>query len=112
MRLLCADTHPDHDTICTFRRENQELLASSFHQVLESAARLQVLRVGAVTLALDGTKILANASKHRAVSHGHATAQMLLLEDQIAQLLPKADDADSTPLEDGLSVPQEPSGAR
>jgi len=63
--------------------------------------------VGDVTLALDGTKILANASKHRAVSHGHATAQMLLLEDQIAQLLPKADAADSTPLDDGLSVPAE-----
>ena len=107
VRLLCADHHPDHDSICTFRRENRALLASSFHQVLETAARIRVLRVGDVTLALDGTKILANASKHRAVSHGHATAQMLLLEDQIAQLLQKADAADSTPLDDGLSVPQE-----
>jgi len=107
VRLLCADHHPDHDSICTFRRENRTLLASSFHQVLESAARLRVLRVGDVTLALDGTKILANASKHSAVSHGHATVQMVRLEEQIAQLLQKADAADSTPLEDGLSVPQE-----
>ena len=68
--------------------------------------------MGEVTLALDGTKILANASKHSAVSHGHATAQMALLEDQIAALLQKADDADSTPLDDGLSVPAESSGAR
>jgi transposase len=107
VRLLCADHHPDHDTICAFRRENCELLASSFHQVLEMAARLRVLRVGEVTLALDGTKILANASKHSAVSHGHATAQMQLLEEEIAQLLRKAEEADSTPLEDGLTVPAE-----
>lgn len=107
VRLLCADTHPDHDSLCTFRRENRTLLESSFHQVLEVAARLRVLRVGEVTLAVDGTKILANASKHSAVSHGHAQRQMVLLEEQIAELLAKADAADSAPLEDGLTVPGE-----
>lgn len=107
VRLLCADHHPDHDSICTFRRENRALLASSFHQVLEVAARLRVLRVGDVTLAVDGTKILANASKHSAVSHGHAVGQMQLLEEQIAELIQKADTADSTPLEEGLTVPRE-----
>jgi transposase len=107
VRFLCADRHPDHDSICTFRRENRVLLESSFHQVLEVAARLRVLRVGDVTLALDGTKILANASKHSAVSHGHAVKQMVLLEEQIAELLAKADAADSAPLEDGLTVPGE-----
>jgi transposase len=107
VRLLCADHHPDHDSICAFRRGNRELLASSFHQVLEMAARLQVLRVGEVTLAIDGTKILANASRHSAVSYGHAVGQMELLEEQITQLLQKAEQADSTPLEDGLSVPEE-----
>jgi hypothetical protein len=90
--------------------------------VLEVAARVRVRRVGEVTLALDGTEILANASKHRgspthrpplfpsaasAVSHGHALRQMVLLEEQIAELLAKADAADSAPLEDGLSVPGE-----
>ena len=83
------------------------LLESRFHQVLEVAARIRVLRVGEVTLALDGTKILASASKHSAVSHGHAVKQMVLLEEQIAELLAKADAADSTPLEDGLTVPGE-----
>jgi transposase len=107
VRLRCADRHPDHDSICTFRRENRALLESSFHQVLEVAARIRVLRVGEVTLALDGTKILANASKHSAVSHGHARQQMVLLEEQIAELLAKADAADSAPLEDGLTVPGE-----
>jgi len=107
VRLLCADRHPDHDSICSFRRENRALLESSFHQVLEVAARLRVLRVGEVTLAVDGTKILANASKHSAVSHGHATKQRALLEEPIGELLAKADAADSTPLEDGLTVPGE-----
>jgi transposase len=107
VRLLCADRHPDHDSICTFRRENRALLERSFHQVLECAARIRVLRVGEVTLALDGTKILASASKHSAVSHGHALKQMVLLEEQIAELLAKADAAESAPLDDGLTVPGE-----
>ncbi len=107
VRYLCADTHPDHDSICKFRRENKALLESSFHQVLECAARAKILKVGEITLAADGTKILAHASKHSAVSHGHAVAQMKLLEEEIAQLLTKAETADSTPLQDGLSVPSE-----
>ena len=107
MRFLTADTHPDHDSICKFRRENKDLLASSFHQVLELAARAKVLQVGDITVAIDGTKILANASKHSAISHGHAVKQIQLAEDQIAQLLQKAEDADTTPLQDGLTIPAE-----
>lgn len=64
VRLLCADTHPDHDTICTFRRENRALLAHSFARVIELSARCGVLKVGAITVAIDGTKVLASASKH------------------------------------------------
>ena len=86
VRYLCADTHPDHDSICKFRRENKELLSSAFHQVLELAA---------------------NASKHSARSHEHLEKQMTLAQDQIQELLAKAADADSTPLQDGLSIPEE-----
>jgi transposase len=107
VRYLCGDTHPDHDSICTFRRRNKELLASCFHQVLELAAHAKVLKVGEITVSVDGSKILANASKHSAVSHGHAGEQILLAEEQIAALLAKAEDADSTPLQDGLSLPDE-----
>ena len=63
--------------------------------------------MGDIVLAADGTKILAHASKHSAVSHGHAVEQVKLLEEEIAQLLAKAETADSTPLQDGLSVPSE-----
>jgi transposase len=107
VRLLCADTHPDHDTLCTFRRENAALLKSVFAQILEMAARCKVLKVGNITLAVDGTKVLANASKHAAVSYAHAEQTMQLLDREIAQLLAKAEDADTVPLQDGLSIPDE-----
>jgi transposase len=107
VRYLTGDTHPDHDSICKFRRENKVLLAHAFHQVLELAALARVLKVGDITVAIDGTKILANASKHSAVSYGHAVEQMKLAGEQIAQLLEKAEDADSTPLQDGLTIPEE-----
>jgi transposase len=107
VRYLCADTHPDHDSICKFRRENKDLLVGAFHQVLELAARARVLQVGDITVAIDGTKILANASKHSAVSYGHAMEQMQLATEQIAELLAKAENADSIPLQDGLTIPEE-----
>jgi transposase len=107
VRYLCADTHPDHDSICAFRRENKALFESLFHEVLEMAVRSKVVKVGELTLAIDGTKIYANASKHSAVSHGHAVAQLKLLEDQIGELMAKAEEADATPLHDGLSIPEE-----
>jgi len=76
VRVLCADTHPDHDTICSFRRRNKELLESAFVQVLELAARCEVLKVGSITVAIDGTKVLANASRHSAMSYQRAGEEM------------------------------------
>lgn len=107
VRLLCADTHPDHDTLCVFRRKNAALLARVFAEVLELAADCGVLKVGAVTVAIDGTKVLANASKHSSVSHGHAELKLRELDLEIAELLAKAEQADSTPLQDGLTIPEE-----
>jgi transposase len=107
VRYLCGDTHPDHDTICEFRRRNGELFAHSFAQVIELAARSGVLKVGGITVAIDGTKILANASKHAAVSYGHAGEKMRALDLEIAELMKKAEQADATPLDDGLSIPEE-----
>jgi transposase len=72
VRMICGDTHTDHDTICTFRRENRALLQETFVRVLELAQALKFLQVGQITVAVDGTKVLANASKHAAVSYEHA----------------------------------------
>ena len=107
VRVLCADTHPDHDTLCTFRRQNAALLARAFAQVLELAARCGVLQVAGITVAIDGTKLLANASKHAAVSYARAGETMRQLDLEVAELLAKAEQADATPLQDGLSVPAE-----
>ena len=107
VRLLTADTHPDHDTICTFRRENKGLLTESFVQVLQLAQQLKVLQLGQITVAVDGTKVLANASKHSAVSYERAGQMITQLELEVTQLVSKAEQADSTPLQDGLTIPQE-----
>ena len=105
VRYLCANTHPDHDTICSFRRENGKLLQETFVKVLEMAAELKFLKVG--TIAIDGSKVAANASKHSAVSHGRAGELIAMLEEEVKELLAKAETADSAPLADGLSIPEE-----
>jgi transposase len=107
VRMICGDTHPDHDTICTFRRENPALLQASFVRVLELAQALKFLQVGQITVAVDGTKVLAHASKHSAVSYEHAGKAIAQLDLEVKELLAKAEQADSTPLQDGLSIPQE-----
>ena len=107
VRLITADTHPDHDTICTFRRDNQALLAECFVKVLELAGELKLARFGQITVSVDGTKIAANASQHAAVSYERAGQSIARLELEVQQLLAKAEQADATPLQDGLSIPGE-----
>jgi len=107
VRYICGgDLHPDHDTICTFRRKNRELFEFAFVEVLQMAVRTKNLnKVG--TVSVDGTKIKANASKHSAVSYKRAGEQIELLREEVKELMAKADDADSTPLNDGLTIPAE-----
>lgn len=61
LRFLSADTHPDHHTLCKFRRENGALINEIFLKLLMMAGELGILKMGSV--AIDGTKIKANASK-------------------------------------------------
>src|SRR5512144_1615599 len=68
-RFIAAGSHPDHDTLATFRRRLLGELEGSFVQVLELAKEMKLLRLG--TVSLDGTKIHANASRHSALSYGH-----------------------------------------
>jgi len=107
VRYICAGhLHPDHDTICAFRRQNQAVFEECFVKVLAYAAQTKVLKkVGGISV--DGTKIAANASKHAAVSYDHATRMIEQLEMEVQALMAKAEEADNKPLEDGLSVPEE-----
>lgn len=106
VRYVCADTHPDHDTICTFRRQNRALFEEAFVEVLLMAKETKCIKkVG--TVSIDGTKIKANASKHSAVSYKRAGEQIEFLRAEVAKLVAKAEGEDSKPLEDGLSIPEE-----
>ena len=107
VRYICGgDLHPDHDTICAFRRTNRELFEKAFVQVLLMAQETAGLKkVG--TVSIDGTKIKANASKHSAVSYKHAGDQIELLRKEVGQLTAKAEQIDNVPLDDGLSIPDE-----
>lgn len=107
VRYICGgDQHPDHDTICTFRRNNKALFSECFVKVLALARELGCLKkIGGISI--DGTKIKANASKHAAVSYKRAGEMIERLESEVAELIKKAEDADSIPLEDGLTVPDE-----
>src|SRR5246500_6038446 len=69
-RFIAANEHPDHDTIATFRRRFLQQIEKLFLQVLGVAREMGLLRLG--TVALDGTKIHANASRHSALSYEHA----------------------------------------
>ena len=69
-RFIAANTHPDHDTIAAFRKRFLGQLKGLFVQILQVARALNLLKVGNVSL--DGTKVKANASRHRALSYGHA----------------------------------------
>jgi transposase len=69
-RFIAANDHPDHDTIATFRRRFLKAIEALFVQVLLLAHEIGVLKMG--TVALDGTKIHANASRHSALSYEHA----------------------------------------
>ena len=104
-RYIAGNTHPDHDTIATFRRRFLPHLKGIFIQILQIAHEMKILRLGAVSL--DGTKVKANASKHKALSYGHASKLEKQLEQEINELLQKAEQTDSADLPDGLSIPEE-----
>ena len=107
VRYICGgDKHPDHDTICSFRLNNRSAFKEAFVKVLMLAGELGHLKkIGGVSI--DGTKIKANASKHSAVSYKRAGDMIAQLELEIEELTRKAEEIDSAPLDDGLTLPDE-----
>src|SRR5450631_2353339 len=104
-RFIAANEHPDHDTIATFRRRFLPQIEALFVQVLGVAREMGVLKLG--TVALDGTKIHANASRHSALSYEHASKIEAQLKAEVADLLGKAEAADQAEVPDGMQVPEE-----
>lgn len=91
-RFLSGDTHPDHSSLATFRKRFQDEFKQVFHQVLLYANAMGLVRLGSV--AVDGTKIQANASKHAALSFAHIEKLEAQLKAQVVALLAEADKAD------------------
>ena len=104
-RFIAANTQPDHDSIASFRRRFLPQIEKLFVQVLVLAREMKCLKLG--NIALDGTKIAANASKHKALSWEHANKIEAQLREEVQQLLKLAEDSDSRPVGDGLDVPAE-----
>jgi transposase len=104
-RFIAANEHPDHDTIAAFRRRFLKQIETLFVQVLGVAREMGVLKMG--TVALDGTKIHANASRHSALSYEHAGKIEAQLKAEVAELMAKAEATDQADVPDGMSVPEE-----
>ena len=106
-RYITGDEHPDHDTIANFRKRFLAELQGLFKQILVLAKTLGTLRLGRVSL--DGTKVQGNASKHKAMSWGHATKLERQLEGEVEKLLELAEraDAEGEQEQQELDIPEE-----
>ena len=104
-RYIAANTHPDHDTLAAFRKRFLQQLKPLFVQILLLAKTLGFLNLGKISL--DGSKVQANASKHSALSWGHAIELEQQLNQEVARLMAVAETADSTEVPDGMDIPSE-----
>jgi len=104
-RFIAANHHPDHDTLAHFRKTFLVELEDLFVQVLALAQAMKLVKLGQISL--DGTKIKANASKHKALSHGRIEKLEAQLREDVQALLKKAADVDQEELADGIDLPAE-----
>jgi hypothetical protein len=105
VRYVAANLHPDHDTIAAFRRANRAAFEAAFPQVLLLARESGLLRLGMV--AIDGTKLDANASKIRSVRYDRAKELRAKLAADIAALTARAEAADAEAQPDPQALPAE-----
>ncbi|TNF90787.1 MAG: IS1182 family transposase [Gammaproteobacteria bacterium] len=104
-RYICANTHPDHDTIASFRKRFLKELEGLFVQILLIGQAMGLVKLG--TVSLDGTKIKANASKHKALSWAHAKQLEAQLQAEVEELMRLAEEADTDSLPEEMDIPEE-----
>jgi transposase len=92
-RVLTANNTPDFRTISDFRKRHLGALEALFVQVLRCCQRAGLVQLG--TIALDGTKVRANASKHKAMSYGRMQTEVTRLETEVRDLLARATRTDA-----------------
>jgi transposase len=93
-RVLCGGNHPDHSRIAKFRRVHLQALRGLFLQVLKRCQLAGMVKLGHV--AIDGTKLQANASKHKAMSYARMVQMELRLQEEIDALLARAEETDAS----------------
>ena len=91
-RVLTADQQPDHDTIAEFRKRHLKALSGLFVEALRLCQKVGLVKLGHVSL--DGTKVKANASKHKAMSYGRMEKKAEELEGEVKRLLEQAQAVD------------------
>jgi len=91
-RVLAAGNFPQHRTICDFRQEHLQKFVELFKQVVLIAKNSGLIKLGRV--AIDGTKVKANASRHKAMSYDRMNEEEKKLESEIAELLKQAERTD------------------
>ena len=91
-RVLSGDQHPDHDSIADFRKRHIKALGDLFGQVLLLCKKAGLVKLGHVSV--DGTKIRANASKHKAMSYERMTQAEQQLQQEVERILQEAEQAD------------------
>src|SRR6266498_857027 len=89
VRMLCADQHPDYRSIARFRARHLRALGELFVQALRLCKQAKLVGLGA--LALDGTKLRANASRHKAMSYERMVSKEQQLEGELAELRANVD---------------------
>jgi len=104
-KYICANENPDHDTINSFRKRFHKEIEGLFVELLVLAEAMGLLKLG--TVSLDGTKIKANASKHKALSWDYANRLEAQFKQEIETLMKLAEAADNKPLPEDMNVPAE-----
>ena len=92
-RVLAGNQHPDHDSIADFRKRHLKALSGLFMQVLQLCQQAGLVKLGHI--AIDGTKVKANASKHKAMSYERMSETEKKLQEEVDRLLAEAERVDA-----------------
>lgn len=104
-RYICANETPDHDTIAAFRKRFLKELEALFVEILLMAEAMKLVKLG--NISLDGTKIKANASKHKALSWDYANRLETQLTQEVEELMRLAEEADQSSRPEDMNIPEE-----
>jgi len=92
-RILTVDQHPDHDTVSEFRKRHLKALAELFVTVFVLCRKAGLVKLGHISF--DGSKVKANASKHKAMSYGRMEKKAAELKEEVDRLLSQAEAVDA-----------------